>query len=45
MFHLQHILVMTLYQAYQKGAVPGTFIRIKWSLVPQNLKYCCIRYS
>jgi hypothetical protein len=45
MFHLQHILVMTLYQAYQKEAVPGTFIHMKWFLVPQNLKDCCIRYS
>jgi len=27
------------------GAVPGTFTRFKWSLVPPYIKECCIRYS
>jgi hypothetical protein len=32
-------------QAFQEGAVPGTFTRLKWSLVPPNFKECCVRYS
>jgi hypothetical protein len=34
-----------IYTGLQKGAVAGTFTRLKWSLVPPDFKGCCIRYS
>ena len=36
---------MKIPRPFNKGAVPGTFTRIEWSLVPPDLKECCIRYS
>jgi len=29
-------------QDFQYGAVPGTFTRLRWSLVPPDSKECCI---
>ena len=37
--------IKDIYTDLQKGAVPGTFTRLKWSFVPPDFKGCCIRYS
>ena len=29
-------------QAFQLGEVPGTFVRLKWYLVPHDFKEYCI---